>query len=243
MVGALYGLLVGAAFALMSACIDVLLHLDLPLGVDWSVFVHRMRVIALGLALIGAVTCWWKETWQGLLAGAAVSAALALIVALVSSDTVGAGAKLLVLVFTLMPVTVMAFPVAWILRRITEHHAAALQLKWSNARIAGLILLAVVLGAAGGYFMKMPPRGLEAVRFVHGLLEDPAQEKDPILQAPGMQEHLNSAYKLYQKHSESSTEGYDIRIRYEDGYVLKCVIVLYPGRPPYISICEPEPVR
>jgi len=240
MVGALYGLIAGAAFTLVSVFIDLLLYPDLPLGVDWSAFAYRMCAIALGLALIGAMTCWWSETWQGLLSGAAVSAALALIVALFSSE-VGTGIKLMVLVFTLMPVAAMALPIAWILRWLTERHAAALLVKGSFARIARFILLAIALGAAGGYFMKMSPRGVKVTRYVHGLLQNPSQEKNPISRAPGVQERLNIPYTLYQKQSESSTEGYDIRIEYEDGYVLQCLAVLYPGRDPYISACQPEP--
>src|SRR6185503_20631238 len=70
MVGALYGLLTGTAFVLMSAFIDVLLHPNLPLGVDWTLTSTRWILIGLGLALIGALTCLFNETWAGLLAGA-----------------------------------------------------------------------------------------------------------------------------------------------------------------------------
>ena len=61
LVGALYGLLTGTAFVLMSAFIDALLHPDLPIGVDWTLMSRRWLLIGLGLALIGAVTC--LKTW------------------------------------------------------------------------------------------------------------------------------------------------------------------------------------
>src|SRR5258708_38669248 len=84
-VGALYGLLGGAAFVVMAAFIDILLNPDLPFGVDWSIFIVRLSLIGLGLGLVGAVTGWWHEAWQGLVSGAAVAGVLALIVAFFSA--------------------------------------------------------------------------------------------------------------------------------------------------------------
>jgi hypothetical protein len=45
-------------------------------------------------------------------------------------------------------------------------------------------------------------------------------------------------YKLFQKASEASTEGYDVRAKYEDGYTLQCTVVVYPGFNTYISDCK-----
>src|SRR5258706_15041776 len=129
--GAMYGFLGGAAFVFMAAFIDILLNPDLPYGVDWSTLLTRLLFIALGLALVGAVTCWWHEAWQGLLSGAAVAAALALIAALFSAE-VTTGMKFIVLVFALVPIAAMTMPMAYLLRWLTERHAAALQLKWSS---------------------------------------------------------------------------------------------------------------
>ena len=234
--GAFYGFLGGLAFVVMAAFIDILLHPDLPYGVDWSTFMARLPLIALGLALVGAVTCWWHEAWQGLLSGAAVAAALALIVALFSAD-VGAGLKFVVLVFILIPIAAMTMPIAYLLRWVTERHASAIQLKWSSVRIAWLILIVVALGAGCGYFTKASTPGVQAARFLHNLLQNPTQAKNPISAVPGMLEHQNMPYKIYQQKSIFSTEGYDLFAKYEDGYVLKCVAVVYPGRDPYMAGC------
>lgn len=238
-VGALYGLLTGTAFVLMSAFIDLLLHPDLPLGVDWTLMSTHWILIGLGLSVIGAATCWWNETWQGLLSGAVVSGAIALISSLFDSQ-IGVGVKLIVLVFTLMPVAVMALPIAWILRRLAERHALALQSEQPAARLAWLMLIAVVLGAGSGYFTKMSSRGVEVTRYVHELLQNPVDENNPIRNIEELQAHQGVPYKLYQTRSKFSTEGYDIRVEYQDGFVLQCVAVLYPGRDPYISTCKPE---
>jgi len=239
-VGALYGLLTGTAFVLMSAFIDVLLHPNLPLGVDWALMYTRWILIGLGLTLIGALTCLFKETWAGLLAGAIAAGLLALTSALFLSPT-NTALKVMVVLFTLAPVAVMSLPIAWIMRRLAERHAAALYSERSIARIVLLILIAVALGAAGGYFMKMPQDAATAVNYLHDALQSAnVREMEEISALPGFQEHTGMQYKLFQKASEASTEGYDVRAEYEDGYTLQCIVIVYPGFNTYISACESE---
>ena len=237
-VGALYGLLAGTAFVLTSAFIDAILHPNLPLGVDWTLMSTRWILIGLGLALIGALTCLFKETWAGLLAGAIAAGLLALTSALFLSPT-NTALKVMVVLFTLAPIAVMSLPIAWILRRLAERHAVALYSERSIVRIALLILIAVALGAAGGYFMKMPTDAATAVNYLHDALQTAnVNEIQEISKLPGVQEHAGVRYKLFQKTSEASTEGYDVRAEYEDGYTLQCTVVVYPGFNIYISDCE-----
>jgi len=237
-VGALYGLLTGTAFVLMSTFIDLLLYPDLPLGIDWSIFASRWALIGLGLALIGTLTCFFSETWAGLLAGAVAASALALTSALFFSQTTTA-VKLIVLVFTLVPTAAMSLPLAWIFRRLAERHAFALHLEQSTARIARLVLIAVVLGAGFGYFAKMSRREVRALQFMHETLQTMEESTKPQLRdLPGLQEHAGMEYRLFQKESELSTEGYDVRAEYKDGYIVQCVVVVYPGSSPRVSSCE-----
>jgi MFS family permease len=236
-VGGLYGLLTGTAFVLMSAFIDIWLHPNLPLGVDWSLTSIRWILIGLGLALIGALTCLFNETWTGLLAGAITTGLIALTSALFFSAT-NTALKVIVLVFTLVPMAVMSLPIAWILRLLTGRHAAALYSERSMARIAMLIGIAVALGAAGGYFMKMPRSAATAVRYLHDTLQSVnVNETEEISKLPGWQEHAGMRYELFQKKSEASTEGYNVRAEYKDGYSLQCTVVAYPGSNPYLSSC------
>lgn len=238
MVGALYGLLTGTAFVLMSAFIDALLHPDLPIGVDWSLTSRRWMLIGLGLAVIGAVTCLFNETWAGLLAGSVAAGLLALTSALFLSPT-NAALKVMVVVFTLAPIAVMSLPIAWTLRRLAERHAVALYSERSIARIALLMLIAVALGAAGGYFMKMPPDAATAVDYLHTALQSAnAIPTEEISTLPGFQGHTGMRYKLFQKASAASTEGYDVRAEFDDGYTLQCTVVVYPGFNTYISDCK-----
>ncbi len=237
--GALYGFLGGAAFVVMAAFIDILLNPDLPFGVDWSIFMVRLALIGLGLALVGAVTCWWHEAWQGLLSGAAVAGVLALIVALFSAE-VATGMKFIVLVFALVPIAAMTMPMAYLLRWLTERHAAVLQLKWSSLRVAWLMVIVLALGAGAGYFMKTSASGLEAAHLVQGFLQNLALAQNPLNNIEGVQAHQNMPYKLYQNRSTFSTEGYDIHIEYADGFKLHCVVITYPGTNPVVSGCNVE---
>jgi len=169
--------------------------------------------------------------------GALVTSALALIVALFTAE-VAAGLKIVVLVFILIPIAALTLPISYTLRWLTEHHALALYTKWSAVRIAGLVLLVLALGAGCGYFTKTSPRGIEVARFMHGLLQDPAQPKNPLSKFEGALEHQNVPYKIYQQKSTESTVGYDFRFEYEDGFTLRCAVIAYPGTDPFVSDCE-----
>jgi len=238
MFGALYGFLGAITFVLISAFIDILLHPELPLGVNWSALTMRAPLIILGLALVGAVTCWWQETWQGLVSGAAVAAALALITSLFSSQ-VNTGMKFMVLFFTLVPVAVMALPVAYFLRWVIERHGQALQMNGRGRRLAGLVILVIAVGAALGLFMKPSGRAIEAARFIHNFLQDLSAEDNPLADVPGVVERRDVLYTMYSTKSESSTEGFDIHVEYSDDYEVLCTVILYPGRIPFFSGCQP----
>lgn len=236
LVGALYGFLSGLAFVWVAAFIDIWLNPDLPFGVDWSAFVQRLLFIAVGLALVGAVTCWQSEAWTGLLSGTAVAAALAIIVALFQGQS-SAGMKFVVLLFILLPVAAMTLPVAYILRWFTERHAAVLQEKGRRLRVASLIFLALVIGAGCGYFMKSSARAVQAVRLMNDLLQNPMHDQSPLAQFDGMAQHERISYKLYSQTSQFSTEGFDVTTEYADGFAVRCTIVAYPGTKAFISGC------
>ena len=237
--GAFYGFLGGTAFVLMTAFIDILLNPDLPYGVDWSTLFLRLPFLALGLALVGAVTCWWHEAWLGLVSGAVIAAALALTVALFTAE-VGTGLKFVVLVFILIPIAAMTLPIAYTLRWLTERHAAVIALQWSSVRIAGLVLIVLALGAGCGYFTKTSPHGVDVAHFMNDLLQNPTQAKTPLAKIEHVLAHQASPYKLYQQKSKTSTVGYDFRIEYEDGFTLLCTVVAYPGLNPYVSTCAAD---
>lgn len=237
-IGSIYGLLIGTSFVLMWAFIDTWLYPDLPLGVDWQLTAMRWAWIGMGLALVGGLTCLFSETWAGLMAGGVSAGLLALLSGLAISS-VSAGLKVIVLVFMLVPISVTSLPIAWILRRLAEWHAHILHQKQSVVRIGLVVLIAVALGMGAGYFTRMPGRAVLAVRLLHDTLRAPPESKDKALsELPRLREHADVSYELFQKASEESTEGFEVRAEYEDGYRVQCVVVAYPGSHPYIRDCK-----
>jgi len=234
--GAFYGLLGGSAFVLTASLIDLLLYPDLPLAVDWNLLGLRFFVIGLGLALIGAVTTIWSDTWPGLGSGAFAAGLLVLGSALYTSQS-PTGLRVMVLIFALMPVAFFSLPVALLMRWLVKQHAESSMLKRPAVQIMGLILCVLFLGVMGGSFLKMPQRAVTATRYVHTLLQ--LGDNAKILAVEGVSQHDGMPYHLYQSKSKTSTEGFDIRVKYEDGFVVTCEVILYPGRDPRLSRCLP----
>jgi len=126
-----------------------------------------------------------------------------------------------------------------LLRYFTFWHAGALQTNRSILSISALILATVALGAVGGYFFKMPPRALMSMQMVHENIQAaPESQDEQIAKTPGLTEHAGKSYVLFQMPSTTSTEAFDVKAVYEDGYTFRCVVVSYPGQLPYIRSCE-----
>jgi hypothetical protein len=239
LIGALYGFLMATAFVLVAAFIDTWLYPDIPFGIDWELAFRRWAMLGLGMVLVGAMTCLFTESFYGLLAGTVTAALLTLTTALYLTSLSG-GAKIIGLVFTLAPVAVMSLPVSMTIRRLTENHARAQHAKWTAPRILTLVLIAVTLGSAAGYFMKISKDALMALEMVHTNLQAaPQDQKREFREVAGLEEHRGMSYSLSERASTATTTGYDVWAEYEDGYIVKCVVVVYPGTPPYILSCEP----
>jgi hypothetical protein len=237
LLGALYGFLVGSAFVMTGSVADRLLHPDLPLGFDGSLFLMRWAWIAFGLAAVGAIASLLNEKFPSLIISAVVAGFVALVSALFLSP-VGTGMKVVVLIFALIPMAALSLPVAWLLRWFADKHEQGLEFSQPFVRIIPLIAFAILLGIGSGYFLKMPKRAVQATQFFYNLLQAAPQDaKNPIRDLPGFESHHGMSYELFQKPSESSTEGFDVRAEYADGYSLMCVVVVYPGYDPYLSDC------
>lgn len=237
LVGALYGFLIGNAFVMTASIVDRLLYPELPLGMDWSRVAMLWVWIAPGLALIGAIATLFSERLPSLLVGAVITGFLALLSALFLSP-VTMGMKVIVLIFTLIPMTALSLPVTLILRWLVDRHEQALELRQHITRLIPLVLLAIVLGIGSGYFLKMSRRAVQATHFMHNLLQTAPQDAEsPIHDVAGFPEHMDMSYKLFQRTSATSMEGFDVRAEYADGYSVTCIVVVYPGRNPYLSDC------
>jgi hypothetical protein len=54
----------------------------------------------------------------------------------------------------------------------------------------------------------------------------------------GLAEHRGQPFELFYAKSTYTTQGYDVRAVYEDGYVITCAVVVYSSTPPYVTKCE-----
>lgn len=239
--GALFGLTAGIAFAVSASGVDWLLRRDLPLGFEVDFLYTYGLIVSAVLTIVGFVTCWAVETWRGLAYGALATALFVLVGSLWQPSEASASMKIIALAFTLAPVAALSLPIAWTLRWLTEKYARALHAKFSRVKIALLVVATLALGAAGGWFMRMPPRAVEAVHFMNGLIQiAPDHEDSALRDVDGFDDHMGAAYTLYESSSTVSTEGFDVTAKYEDGYRLSCTVVIFPGRDPYLSVCEGE---
>lgn len=238
-IGALIGLVAGAAFAVSASGVDLLLYRDLSLGFEFDFLFTHGLVVSAALSVVGFVTCWAVETWRGLAYGALSTSLIVLVGSLLQSSEATAGIRIIALMFTLVPVAALALPIAWILRWLTEMHMRARFGKFSTLKIALLAFVALTLGVAGGWFMRMPPRAAEAVRFMDGMIWIAWNQEDSVLRGvSGFNDHLDTKYALYESSSTVSTEGFVVTAKYEDGYSFSCEVIVFPGRDPSLSDCE-----
>lgn len=240
-IGALFGLVAGMAFAVAASGVDLLLHRDLSLGFEFDFLFTYGLIVSAVLTVVGFVTCWAVETWRGLAYGALATSSIVLVGSLLQSSEATAGMKVIALAFTLVPVAALALPLAWALRWLTEKYARARLGRFAMLKVALLVVATFACSAAGGWFMRMPPRAVEAVHFLDGMIQIASDHEDNALrQVAGFDNHLNANYKLYETPSTNSTEGFDVTAEYEDGYRFSCTVVVFPGRDPYLSACKGE---
>ncbi|MBK9007544.1 MAG: hypothetical protein IPM31_11195 [Anaerolineae bacterium] len=240
-VGALFGLVAGLAFAVSAAGVDLLTHRDLPLGFEFDFLLSYGLAVSAVLSIVGFMTCWAVETWRGLAYGALATSSIVLAGSLLQPSEATTGMKIIALAFTLVPVAALALPISWTLRWLTERYARARYVRFSALKIALLVAVTLTLGAAGGWFMRMPPRAVEAVHFMNGLIRiAPNHEDNALRRVAGFEDHLSAGYHLYEKPSTGSTEGFVVTAEYEDGYQLSCTVVVFPGSDPFLSSCNDD---
>jgi hypothetical protein len=237
---ALYGGVGGTVFALVAGFADVVLIRDLPLYVDWAGFLSIWALAGLGLAALGALTAWPRAGWRGILMGSFGLAGVVLGVSLIQAQ-VWVPAGVVVLLLTLVPLAVVCAPLALLLRWLGERHWRAVDYARPDLRqqVALLLALAAGLGLLTGSFLRLSPRAERAAREVDRRLQLQAVDQLPVppVARPAFSAHLGRPYTLRVRPSRLSAEGYDLAVIYPDGYTLTCVVVVYPGRDPYLRSC------
>lgn len=244
--GALYGFLGGTTYVLAAALVNPLTFPGLPVLIDVPEFVIQWLVFGLGLTVLGAWAAWPTEGWQGVVGGAAVAACLIVGINIQTSGgswTIGS-----VLLFLLSaPVAVICLPIPLLLRWMARKSIEAVTIR-SRPRASQLVLcvtLTLGLGLAPGLFGRMSARAEIAVRQIQTLVQtavaQPSETDLPgaLKTLPQVGEHLDQPYGLSQHRSRISTEGFDVRVFFADGYAFTCVVVVYPSanQQPFVRGC------
>lgn len=236
LLGALFGLIGGTAFVAIALQIDLWSYPQFSLGLDWDFYIPFWLWLGPGLMLVGFATAWWFETWAGLLTGTLLAATI-LLLSNMPTSAATPFQKLISFVILFLPSAAICLLPVYFLRWLVRRVLIAWGHPWAVLRIAFLCLLPLLVGAAGGVFMRMPPRAAQAVEQMHASLPVEPAAGSALTKLPGLPAYRGQPFELFYAKSTYTTQGYDVRAVYGDGYTVTCAVVVFPPRPAYLTRC------
>ncbi|GAB4490971.1 MAG: hypothetical protein Fur0016_12580 [Anaerolineales bacterium] len=237
LLGAWYGLLAGTAFTLVAMFSDRLLFSHLPMGLDWDFYTTFWAWLGPGLMLVGFLSAWWFETWAGLLTGTLAAAAI-LILSNLPYSAANLFQKVITFVIIFLPAMAICLPIVYFFRWLVKQSLRFWSQPGGAWRVAALFLLVIGLGGAGGIWMRMPAKAVSAVTKMEAALQATPEPGSALLKLSRLDAHHSQSFELFYAKSTYTTQGYDVRAVYEDGYAVTCAIVVYGDSPPFITKCE-----
>lgn len=225
--GAAYGVLLGLAYALVAGVIDASLMRDVPIRVDWPRVLTSLLTSSLGLAVLGAITGWPVNPWNGIIIGAVTSVGWFLLQSFIRLQ----GFATLYLMFVLSLV-LLSLPITAVLRWAIERHGHNRGQVGPPYWRAQIILFTFVasVGALAGSWSQMPPAAQEAMRTVNRLVQRAltqsaeAQWLRAFDATPDLRQHAGVPYGLTQRASIASPNGVEVTVTFDDGYVITCLV-------------------
>ena len=245
--GVLYGLWMGGLFGLAATTVDYFTITTLPLRLEWPAIAARAGLAALLLGGIMAVTNWPHSFWRGTITGAALTVLGALIVLMVQVAPRFESGGVLLLLFLLPAYATLTLPFSALLRWIVHTHARNLQRPGPNRwlTLAGLSALVGLVSLWSGTWLKMSDGALAAARrvetFVNAALPAASDADLPYVlkDFPGFRAHAGVPYYLTVQPDPYSLEGFDVTLKFDDGYRLTCLALLRPS-PTVMRCAESE---
>ncbi len=237
LLGGLFGLLGGTAFTLVAMFSDRVLFPHLPMGLDWDFYITFWAWLGPGLMMVGVLTAWWFETWAGLLTGTLAGATI-LILSNMPYSAASPFQKVITFVIIFLPAMALCLPVVYFFRWLVKQSFRFWLQQGGALRVVTLFLLVIALGGAGGIWMRMPARAMNAVNKMNTALQTAPEPGSALLKLNHLEAHRNQPFELFYAKSTYTTQGYDVRAVYDDGYVIICAIVVYGDSPPFITRCE-----
>ncbi len=243
--GAISGFAVGTICAIMATFINTWLYPDLPIYMSWgNAFQLWLLWAGMGCILAG-VAAFSSEGWFSILLSAFLMTLTTLILNFIKGSD-GLLLNLVILIGLAIPFTAALMPLAyiffWLSRRFVQAENPKESNRWKILLVNGLVI--VCLGFLPGVYARFNVRAEKGMRLIHEILQAGGQADSvdafpvPLRKTEGYVEHKDQPYTLSQKSSSYSTVGVDVTAHFEDGYELKCTVILYTTRNPNISPCK-----
>lgn len=224
--GLIFGCVLGLTYGAASALIDNLVLRDVPLALDSTAVTTAILANGVGGLALGAVTAWPQEGWKGVLAGALAIAAFGLARTFWLSS-----AAALVFIPLLLPLVLIAAPIAAVVRLAAGWHTRVADLQGSRrlARWGMLLALAIGVAAFAGSWSQMPADAQAAVRqvdrAVRFLLDNPNQPLSVSFKdIAGLSSRLSRSYTLSERPASVSPTGVEVGVRFSTGFAITCVV-------------------
>ena len=239
--GAIIGLLAGSAYVLTRSTINVISLPALHLGLDWIRLLTDLVEYDLALALLGAIAGWFTEDYMGAIGGGIVSILLYLIINWIILRLTGASPERIVQLFiTAVPLLIGAMVLCGIYRFAVGRYLRLAQTPPGgkrNGRLAGMIVLVIVVGMLPGLFSRFDQNAQNVILAMDQRLQAVASDSSlktqfPLAEFPALQGHFGTHFVLYPRASASVPNALDVTIRYADGYSLTCLV---PTDDPYVQ--------
>ncbi len=239
---ALSGFIAGTIAALTLSFINTWFFPDLPFHTEWrDVFSAWVLWAVLGGVLAGLAAVS-SEGWKSILLSALSMAVTVLTFNLMQSSE-GILLNLVSFFGLLLPFIAIMAPLAALFFWLGHRFEQAARLKgWARLKIVLInVMVTLVLGVLPGWYAKMDARTEQGVRIIHGILQDaPETVHKALSKTEGFLEHQDQTYTLSQSTSLYSTVGVDVTAYYDDGYTIRCTVVLYPGSEPSVFPCKSQ---
>jgi hypothetical protein len=245
--GALYGLLAGTVFVLVSSFINIIFFPGIPLGIDWTSLLIQWFEFGIVLAAAGAIVGWFTEDYMGIVWGGVMLTGLLLLGNLVAS-LLGRGSAALMAqsIITVLPLVGAGVLLAGIIRVAINRHLFIGQQETQEIRrrlMRRLILIVILVGLVPGIFSRFGISTENTIRTLNDNLQnyatDPLLEwRYPYAQVPSLKQHLGMTYKLYVRTSGYEAGSLDITIRFQDGYAITCLAPTDSGNNLFLSTCN-----
>ncbi len=244
--GVLSGFLVGTICILVNTFINTWLYPELPIYLSWPDAFKLWLIWATLGAVLAGVSALSSEGWFSILLSAFLMTLTILIVNFRVNDLRSLFLNLLIIMGLSLPLTAVMLPLAflffWLSRRFMEAETLAGRERFRIILVNGLVILG--LGFLPGLYARFNVRAEKGMTVIHEMLQTGAQVDTaedypvPLRKTEGYTEHKDHPYTLSQVKSSYSTVGVDVTVHYEDGYQLKCTVIMYSSQDPNINPCK-----